>query len=119
MMGWLLTFLIHSTLWCCLAWLWTRLRRDRQLPVPCMARRRSHLRVRVDRLMNDGGAREAPARIWRRLGAIGTLALALLLAPSVAPAVEPGGPHEHDAEDEIRMDLEREHHDTGETLITD
>ena len=25
-MSWFLTFLVHSTLWCCLAWLWTRMR---------------------------------------------------------------------------------------------
>ncbi|MAG30845.1 MAG: hypothetical protein CL908_08150 [Deltaproteobacteria bacterium] len=60
--------------------------RDRGLPVPCMARRRSLLGVRVDRLMDERLRSPAPNPAWRRISATALLALAAWLAPGVAPA---------------------------------
>ncbi len=68
------------------------LRRDRRLPVPCTARRRSQLGRRVDRLMDERRSSEAPGGFWRGLGCVGLLAAAPWLAPSLAPTGEP--PHE-------------------------
>ena len=78
---------------------------DRRLPVPGMARRRSQLRVRVDRLM-DEQRREAPSRIWRGLGFGGLIALALWLAPAVAPASERAHEEQGGVESELLLTIE-------------
>lgn len=71
-------------------------RRDRRNPVPCMGRRRSQLERRVRRLISEHHEHRAlrgPSRRWRRMGAVGLLALAPLLAPVVAPEADVS--HEH------------------------
>jgi len=62
--------------------------RDRRLPVPSMTRRHSHLKVRVDRLLDEHRNIEGPTLIWRSLVAVGLLASATLFAPAMAPAIE-------------------------------
>ncbi|MYA65294.1 MAG: M56 family metallopeptidase [Gemmatimonadetes bacterium] len=63
-------------------------RGDRHTPVPCIGRRRSQLERRVRRLMSEHGSLRAPSRAWRRLSAVGLLALAPLVAPAVAPGTD-------------------------------
>ena len=67
-------------------------RSDRRTPVPCMGRRPSQLELRVRRLIDGHSSLGMPSRTWRRVGAVGLLALAPLLAPAVAPAT--GESHE-------------------------
>ncbi|MCY4397931.1 MAG: M56 family metallopeptidase [Gemmatimonadetes bacterium] len=67
-------------------------RRDRHSPVPCIGRRRSQLEQRVRRLMNDHSSLQAPSRSWRRMSAVGLVAMAAWLAPAVAPGAD--GSHE-------------------------
>lgn len=67
-------------------------RRDRNIPVPCIGRRRSQLESRVRRLLNERGSSRPPAGVWPRMGVVGVLALAPWFAPAVVPT---GGlPHE-------------------------
>ena len=94
-------------------------RRDRHSPVPCIGRRRSLLERRVWRLMNDHCSLQAPPRPWRRMSAVGLVALAPLLAPAVVPgadlshedrpALESAWPGEHEPprERELRERRER------------
>lgn len=63
-------------------------RRDRYSPVPCIGRRRSLLERRVRRLMNDHCSLQVPPRSWRRMSAVGFVALAPLLAPAVVPGAD-------------------------------
>lgn len=67
-------------------------RSDRRTPVPCMGRRPSQLELRVRRLIDGHSSLGTPSRTWRRVGAVGLLALAPLFAPAVAPAT--GESHE-------------------------
>ncbi len=82
------------------AWI---LPRDQRMPVPCMARRRSHLGIRVARLL-DGRPTSGTARPRRALlTLLALLVLAPWIAPSVAPATERHGEHdraEHDTRSE-------------------
>ncbi len=64
---------------------------DSRLPVPCMARGRSQLRVRVDRLMQEDAGLESPKWAPRVLASAGLLVLACGLAPAMTPAVELAG----------------------------
>jgi beta-lactamase regulating signal transducer with metallopeptidase domain len=59
---------------------------DRRLLVAGMARRRSQLGVRVERLMDDGCSFTARGGNMRAFGSAAVLALAPWLAPSLAPA---------------------------------
>jgi hypothetical protein len=59
---------------------------DRRLLVAGMARRRSQLGVRVERLMDEGCSFTARGGNLRALGSAAVLALAPWLAPSLAPA---------------------------------
>ena len=72
-------------------------RQDRRIPVPCMARHRSQLEIRVLRLMKDGTAAEgraegrAEGKHWRRhLVMAVLLAISPLLAPGVSLGEESG-----------------------------
>ncbi len=80
-------------------------RRDRCSPVPCIGRSRSQLERRVRRLINSHRSLGAPSRAWRRISAVGLLALAPLLAPSVAPGADVS--HEH--RNAVEGALPREH----------
>ena len=74
-------------------------RRDRHTPVPCIGRRRSQLELRVRRLVSEHRSRRAPARRWRRMGAVGLLlAVAPLVAPAVAPEAEESSEDRHTVE---------------------
>jgi beta-lactamase regulating signal transducer with metallopeptidase domain len=88
---------------------WIRNRGPR-IPASCMARRRSHLGTRVDRLM-DGRRSTPPARAWRWVAAAGLLALAPWLAPSVAPASD--HPHRDSAASAIRQEHREQEEHTG------
>ncbi len=82
---------------------------DRRLPVPCMARGRSQLRIRVDRLLQEQGMLEAPRWGRRVIGSAAMVVLACGLAPAVAPAgVNPGEKHDqtHRAEPEHLDDVQ-------------
>ena len=59
--------------------------RDR-LPVVAMARRRSHLGVRIDRLMDERRGFEAPGKLWRGVAAVALVGFAPWLTPTVRPA---------------------------------
>lgn len=67
-------------------------RRDRNVPVPCIGRRRSQLELRVRRLLNERGSSRPPAGAWRGLSIVGVL----VLAPWFAPALAPSGDLRHD-----------------------
>ena len=86
-------------------------RQDRHIPVPCMGRRRSQLEIRVRRLIDEHRALEAPARVWRRLGAAGLLAFAPWLAPAVGPTSETSHPEPLSIQRELREGHDRERHE--------
>ena len=74
---------------------------ERAVPVPCMAQRRSPLRTRVDRLLDDGRNLDAPNRRPGVLGSAALIAIALGVAPAVTAAEEherprPGSEHRDD-----------------------
>lgn len=90
---------------------------DRRLPVPCMARRRSLLKVRVDRLMSDRPVPQVRGNAWRRLGAAGLLAVTPWLAPGVATSSESPPPersHERDEGHDDEHARSRGEHSRGE-----
>ena len=94
------------------AWI---VRRDRNLPIPCMARRRSQLEIRVHRLMDERHAFKTPIKIWRSLGCVGLLALAPWLAPAVSPPNEASHAESEHSRPERRRDgeHERRRHEEG------
>ena len=65
---------------------------DRRVPVPCIGRGPSQLKRRVRRMLNEQyslrASRRATSNRWRRMGALGLLALASLFAPAVAPGAD-------------------------------
>lgn len=63
-------------------------RRDRTIPVPCMARRRSQLAVRVRRLVDDDARSDRPSSMWARLASVAFVAITPWIAPSVASTGE-------------------------------
>ena len=63
-------------------------RQDRRMPTPCMARRKSPLRARVDRLMDEHGGLQAPAMAWRGVSSVGFLVTASWLAPAIGASDE-------------------------------
>ena len=85
--------------------------RDRRLPIAGMARRRSHLGVRVRRLIDEKRGFEAPGKLLRVVGSTALLALAPWLAPSVAPGSDFRGEELHGVESERADDATGEHGD--------
>lgn len=73
--------------------------RDRRTPVPCIGRHRRQLEFRVRRLIEEDRTRHAPSRGWRRASSIAVLAIAPLVAPTIAPvdaaSHEEGPSYEH------------------------
>ena len=104
MTAWLVTFLVHGTLWCGIAWLCLRLF-PRPMRVPCIGRRRSQLELRVRRLLDEHRSLEVPSGVGRRISFVSLLALAPLFAPVVAPA----GDASHEDRDAVKRVEPREH----------
>lgn len=85
-------------------------RGDRHIPVPCIGRRRSQLESRVRRLTNEHRSLRARSRTCGRAGALGLL----ILAPLVAPAVEPGADRSHEGRHIPEGVWPHEHGEAGE-----
>ncbi|WP_432799499.1 M56 family metallopeptidase [Poriferisphaera sp. WC338] len=93
--------------------------RDRSIPVPCMAGRRSGLRMRVERLMDRDLTTKALGLRWCLIGSVMMLITAVWFAPAMARTVEVS----HDEVSEAKAEwVDTEHIEervSGDDLIFD